>query len=86
MLVERVQKVEIGDISAIEISCECGATLTLALGGQYPSLSEECRCVSCRKPLWCDSNDTNFAQALIRATGPDSRNRFRMIVRSDGAA
>lgn len=79
---EHVQKIEVSDLTAIEVSCECGATLTLTLGGQYPSLGEECRCVSCRRPLWRDSNDTNFAQAVIRATSPDSRNRFRMIVRS----
>lgn len=38
---EHVQKIEVSDLAAIEISCECGATLTLTLGGQYPSLGEE---------------------------------------------
>ena len=77
---ERVQKIEVSDIGAIEISCSaCGTTVSLRLGSQYPSLARPCRCVSCGGDLWT-GEDTDFAQAVIRATGADSRNRFKLVV------
>ena len=71
---EHVQKIEVSDIGAIEISCDvCETTVSLKLGSQYPSLGQPCRCVSCGEALWNGEADTSFAQALIRATGQDSR-------------
>ena len=81
MIMEHVQKIEVSDIGAIEISCGvCGTTVSLKLGSQYPSLGHPCRCVSCGKDLWIGEEDTNFAQAVIRATSQDSRNRFKLVV------
>ena len=84
MTVEKLQKLDVADISAIEITCEhCKVAVSLTLGARYPSLGQECMCPACKEPLWTGNGDTNFAQAIIRATGRESLNRFKLVVRTE---